>query len=293
MFDKADFFKKHSITEATFNRTNLEWESLSQIYNDFITHQADFVAAGKLVLEHLQHIKKIHSLRHRIKDPDHLVKKIIRKKEKDSARSITLGTYTTEITDLIGVRALHLYKDDWLDIHNSIKNTWDLKEDPIAYIREGDAKQIFEDNNCKTIVHGAGYRSVHYLAVFQPTKKTFIAEIQVRTVFEEGWSEIDHDLRYPDHLDDPIIKEHLLAFNRAAGNADEIGTAIRNLKINLKNKEDRYKREIAIEKQKTEDAIKQIQELKKQASLGIAPNSPYDELFELLTKDIRHDTRKK
>jgi len=36
---------------------------------------------------------------------------------------------------------------------------------------------------------------VHYLLVMQPTKQRYLCELQVRTIFEEGWSEVDHRIR--------------------------------------------------------------------------------------------------
>ena len=58
-------------------------------------------------------------------------------------------------------------------------------------------------------------------------------EMQVRTVFEEAWSEIDHIIRYPYDVNNPILNEYLSIFNRIVGSADEMGTFIKNLKIQL------------------------------------------------------------
>ena len=55
-------------------------------------------------------------------------------------------------------------------------------------------------------------------------------EIQVRTVFEEAWSEIDHIIRYPYDVDNPVLTEYLAIFNRIVGSADEMGMFIKKLK---------------------------------------------------------------
>ena len=81
----------------------------------------------------------MHSVRYRIKDSGHLLAKIIRKKIADPAREITLHNYRSAITDLIGIRAINLLKEDWVFIHKFIEDGWDLCEQPIAYIREEDA----------------------------------------------------------------------------------------------------------------------------------------------------------
>jgi putative GTP pyrophosphokinase len=39
---------------------------------------------------------------------------------------------------------------------------------------------------------------VHYVVRTQAKKQRYFVEIQLRTLFEEGWSEIDHAVRYPE-----------------------------------------------------------------------------------------------
>ena len=56
-----------------------------------------------------------------------------------------------------------------------------------------------------------------------------IAEIQVRTIFEEGYGEIDHKLRYSHSEIPEILKSNLLLFNRIVGSADEMASLINNL----------------------------------------------------------------
>jgi len=65
--------------------------------------------------------------------------------------------------------------------------------------------------------------------------KTLRAEIQVRTLFEEAWSEIDHTVRYPYFSDDEILKTYSLMLNRLAGSADEISTYIKLIKAEIEN----------------------------------------------------------
>jgi len=55
-------------------------------------------------------------------------------------------------------------------------------------------------------------------------------ELQVRTIFEEGWSEVDHQTRYPYDQDNPTLLEPLFIFNRLSGSADEFSTYVRDLK---------------------------------------------------------------
>ena len=49
-------------------------------------------------------------------------------------------------------------------------------------------------------------------------------------MFEEGWSEIDHDIVYPYHKDDEMLTEYSTLLNRLAGMADEMSSYFRKLK---------------------------------------------------------------
>lgn len=243
MIEKASFLAKFRISEESFIKSRCDWDELVAIFIDFKSKKEELLVAGNLILERLRLIQEIHSLKIRIKDPEHLIEKIIRKKEENPERQITLERYSTEITDLIGVRALHLFKDEWINIHDGITDIWETHEPPTAYIRAGDPDKFFSDHGCEIKPHNAGYRSVHYLIKSQPTKTLHIAEVQVRTIFEEGWSEIDHRLRYPNDINNELLNEYLQIFNRLAGSADEMGSYIKLLKSALTAREIKYEEE--------------------------------------------------
>jgi GTP pyrophosphokinase len=256
MINQEAFFKEYGISNEVFEGTNLKWTQLTEIFADYKNRSAELLATGRFISDRLSQIKEVHSLKVRVKDPEHLIEKIIRKKVGNPAREINLDNYKTEITDLVGVRALHLFKDDWEQIHKAIVPIWELHEQPTAYIRDGDYEACFEENGCTIIQHKAGYRSVHYLVKSQASKQLYIAEIQVRTLFEEGWSEIDHRMRYPYDLNNLILSEHLGVFNRLAGNADEMGTVVRRLKAALEDRERVYNEQLAEREAENAEIIK-------------------------------------
>jgi ppGpp synthetase/RelA/SpoT-type nucleotidyltranferase len=137
------------------------------------------------------------------------VAKIIRKRIEKPDFKIDLEAYDTSITDLIGIRALHLFKNDWGPIHEFVLETWRLHEDPIAYYREEDPKpsmQGLSDPKPIEKLHEFGHRSIHYVIKSQPARSVHLAELQVRTLFEEGWSEIDHRIRYSRLSDNPYLR---------------------------------------------------------------------------------------
>jgi len=263
MISQTEFLKKYNIERAAFTEAKLSWADLESIYSDYEPQRNDFVATGNLVSEHLRQIPEVHSLKMRVKEPEHLIEKIIRKRIEEPGRDITLENYAIQLTDLVGVRALHLFKEDWIKIHKAITEIWDNDQQPVANIRRGDPEALFVDYGCRIVEHEAGYRSVHYIVRSQPTKKVSIVEIQVRTIFEEGWSEIDHRLRYPYEVENPILCDYLGILNRFAGAADEMGSFIRRLNSELKEKEAAYRTEIENYECGKREMIENLESVKK------------------------------
>jgi ppGpp synthetase/RelA/SpoT-type nucleotidyltranferase len=225
--EKDIFLRSYNLTEEAFRATGLEWSLLEQIYEQHLVVAKELQSAADYVAGRLQLVPTVHSLKVRIKDAEHLIEKIIRKKSSSLDLSFDCTSYTSLITDLIGIRALHLFKNEWKEIHRFIAETWDLHEEPLAYVREGDTAELiqgFRDAGCRVEEHPHGYRSIHYVLKTQPTRCTRLVEVQVRTIFEEGWSEIDHRVRYPRQSDNPYLAAFLTIFNRLSGAADEMGT---------------------------------------------------------------------
>lgn len=234
--EKSLFFEEFDISEKYFEETGLDWEELVKIYQDYIRLVPALEKEAEHVVSKLIDTASVHSVRRRVKKPMHLIEKIIRKGKKYKDRGISVDNYKEIVTDLIGIRVLHLFKDDWKQIHKEIIDLWDLAEVPQVNIRRGDYnldvfKIEIKDFNCEVIVREHGYRSVHYLArVIMSKTVTILVEIQVRTVFEEAWSEIDHLMRYPYDVENPMISEYLAIFNRIVGTADEMGTFMKKVK---------------------------------------------------------------
>ncbi|WNM18642.1 hypothetical protein [Flavobacterium capsici] len=262
--EQNDFLKKYNIESSNFKNTGLTWSELQIIHDDYIESIPKLESSAIYIFNRLMKTPNVHSVRYRIKDAEHVIEKIIRKKIKTPKLDINLTNYKIQITDLIGLRALHLFKEDWLSIHEMITSSWDLKETPVANYREGDSsdyKKKFEELGCEVKEHPFGYRSVHYIIETKPDKTKYFAEIQVRTIFEEAWSEIDHTIRYPYDQNNPIFGQFLMILNRLAGSADEMGTFIQFLKHDLEKRENHHKQAI-IEKdlviKELEDKIKNL-----------------------------------
>ena len=256
-----EFALKYPHVEGKIKDNNIDVEVLKDIYNDFVDYKMSYENQADFISNILRSQPMIHSVKSRIKEPDRLIEKIIRKTEDRKLKhgkdfQFTLENYKNEINDLIGIRVIHIFKDQWQDIHEFITKTWKVIE-VTANVREGDNTKKFEELNIEVRSRISGYRSVHYLVEFYPTNEKVIAEIQVRTIFEEGYGEIDHRLRYS-HVEIPeILKSNLLLFNRIAGSADEMASLINDLSKEWFNKEEEFLK--IIKKQKEEiDKLKSL-----------------------------------
>ena len=214
--------------------SELSWEQLVAIKNHFEKTRKNLEIDANYVADRLRTFDRVHMVKTRIKDPEHLMEKIIRTKRENPAILINPENYNCIINDLAGVRALHLFKEDWQKIHQFIVTTWKLKKAPVANISAKDSQRLIEqyqDNGCEIHEHPHGYRSVHYVILFERSKTEKIpVEIQVRTILEEAWSEIDHMVRYPYKDGHGVYAPYLSILNQLIAQADEISSFINLLK---------------------------------------------------------------
>lgn len=251
MIEKEAFLKKYNIEEEEFQLAGISWEELMEIHDNYLGIEEKLRKIGKeFVNDHLYDIERagIHSYRYRTKDPGHLLEKIIRKRREhpNRFRDINVTNYYKYLTDLIGIRVLFLYREDWIHFHNYITSVFEnnpayyvsdrlrdfdenpdhyyIAERPKVYKRNGDTK-IYDDRLIE-IKSGGIYRSLHYIIKY----KGYYVEIQGRTLFEEGWSEIDHDIVYPYFKDDELLKNFSTLLNRLSGMADEMSSYFRKMR---------------------------------------------------------------
>ena len=251
MFERNAFLRAYNIDEADFKAANVPWEELAAIYDDYLSIEGKLRGIGKeFVNDYLYDIERagIHSYRYRTKSPGHLLEKIIRKRSEHPGRfdHIDRTNYHKHITDLIGIRVFFLYREDWIYFHNYITTVFEndpenyvedrirdfdedpehfyIAERPKVYRRNGDTR--IYDEELIDIKSDGIYRSLHYIIKY----RGYYVEIQGRTLFEEGWSEIDHDIVYPYFKDDEMLKDFSTLLNRLSGMADEMSSYFRRMK---------------------------------------------------------------
>ena len=237
MLDKEAFFKKYSVQEY-FQKSGLDWKNLEDIYDDYVQYRNTeldglCVELENFLMENFNvHSSSngdipLHSIRGRVKSPEHLIEKIIRKRGKEHSykyKDIDVSNYKSIVRDLIGIRILVLAKEEWEGIFDEIVSLFpqndssDIRmvESPKAYTRYGDrdifkGKIVSEHSN-------KGYRSQHYVICF----KGVYCVIQVRTLSEEVFGEFDHKVKYPYRDNNKFLIRYSNTLSQLLDSVDEL-----------------------------------------------------------------------
>lgn len=168
---------------------------------------------------------QVRSINGRSKDLESLETKIVKKNYKYKSLS--------EITDLSGIRVITYYHDDVYRVEEMIRNNFIV--DPENSIDK--AKSMEYDR--------FGYLSLHY--VVQLGEKFYNRkeyreyrgikfEIQIRTIFQDAWAEIEHDLGYKNEkgIPDRVRRD----FSRLAGLLELADKEFQSIRDSINNYED-------------------------------------------------------
>lgn len=160
---------------------------------------------------------KIHSIDCRAKDPRSLKEKISRKGKEYNGLS--------DITDLAGVRIITYFPDDVDRIIPYIEETFKID------------RQNSEDKRKKDDPYYFGYASVHYVVQLIETYnsipvytifKSMKCEIQIRTILQHAWAEIEHDIVYKKTFETP--NELLRRFSSLSGMLEIADREFKNIR---------------------------------------------------------------
>lgn len=249
-FNLDRIVKDSEIDNSAIERCKIDQKILESIYNDYNSNQSMLKDYEKNILTVLSEEVMPHcnSIRSRIKSPDHLIAKIIRNSEEKGGKYLTINSdnYLYRITDLLGIRIIILRQKDWLPVHNTVLGLFEnnvemyvtdygdddyeknhrnydgkkyIAEKPVVYITSENDRNIYENIDTIDVKRSNRvYRSIHYIIHYEE----IYFEIQVRTIFEEGWLEFDHAIQYPNDTKNPIKKEYLQVLNYISVAADSL-----------------------------------------------------------------------
>ena len=249
--DKNTFLAEYKLSDADLREANITWDELTRIEEEYCSLERSLRDIGKSFIdEYLYDIETggIHSYRYRTKGVSQLLEKVIRKRKENPEKFALLDhtNYYKFVTDLVGIRVFFLYREDWKYFHKYLTSRFEndpalyvqdrlkdfdddpdhyyMAERPRAYKRNGDSK-IYDGDAIEIISNGI-YRSLHYIVKYRGQ----YIEIQGRTLFEEGWGEVDHDIVYKDAEEDEMLRDYSKLLNRLSGLADEMSSYFRRLK---------------------------------------------------------------
>jgi putative GTP pyrophosphokinase len=153
--------------------------------------------------------ESLHTIIYRIKDELRLIEKINKQNEKleDGVPPIEEENYQARVGDILGVRIICLRLSDIEKVEIYLKLL--SEENILNFVKGPEQKRSF----ILPVNHGdsipddidlrySGYSSIHYQLELgensdaPPELKGLLFELQLRTILEEAWSEIDHKYRY-------------------------------------------------------------------------------------------------
>lgn len=162
----------------------------------------------------------VHSVTCRIKDRDKLEEKV--RKSEDKYEKLE------DITDISGLRIITYFSDD-VDFVAEIIN----KEFVIDTYNSIDKREIMHSDQF-------GYLSLHYVVSLNKEREKLTeykrfkdckCEVQIRSILQHAWAEIEHDMGYKTHLEVPWqIRRR---FTRIAGLLEVADSEFVTIKENL------------------------------------------------------------
>jgi putative GTP pyrophosphokinase len=135
---------------------------------------------------------RVHSVTTRTKEVDKFSEKV-RREGKEYKNFF-------DVTDLSGVRIICYYKDDVDKVAEIIRENF------LVHLELSiDKREILDPDRF-------GYLSLHYVVELSQERvklkeyerfKNLLCEVQIRTILQHSWAEIEHDLGYKSHIEVP------------------------------------------------------------------------------------------
>lgn len=243
-----------------------------EILEEFIQKKSayiDFSEKLKQLITSILKSKDInpHQITMRVKDYESLKKKI---ENKD-------GKYKNliEITDIIGIRIITYFEDEVDKISEIISREFEIDIENSIDKRKIDIDKF-------------GYKSLHYVINLSKSRnklieyqmfKNFKAEVQIRSILQHSWAEIEHDLGYKSQSSIPDFAKR--NFYRISALLEVADVEF----VNLKNLLGNYKEEIKTQILSNPNSLKIDQD-----TLIEFINS--DKEFKELQKEVSSETNK-
>jgi putative GTP pyrophosphokinase len=175
---------------------------------------------------------RVHSIEARAKDPASFGRKAAKPSKNDPGRPMYLNPLD-QITDQAAIRIITFFPRTIREIDEMLRSEFSV----IEHFDKG-ASLIEEER--------FGYQSVHYLVALDPVRttlpeyqqfRTAKVEVQVRTILQHAWAEIEHDIQYKSAATIPRdIKRRFMSLAGLLEMADREFQAVQDADRDLTNR---------------------------------------------------------
>ena len=162
----------------------------------------------------------------RVKSFNSYYQKVLRLKSEEAEKANFIP-----LTDMMGIRVICAFLEDLSEVERQVKEKFVVRE-----VEYKGAQQNFRE---------FGYESVHVLIAIpddcMPTKNvlplpdSIVCEIQIRTILQDAWAEVEHELVYKTEFTpfDLPLKRKLASINASLSLADIVFQEIRDYQRKL------------------------------------------------------------
>jgi putative GTP pyrophosphokinase len=230
--------KRRTRADRKVALTKAEKATIGKCVNHFAANEHLFQNAADAVMSVCMNdpvlYEFIHFIKCRVKKRSRLREKLrtdaLEAKKARKRPAINVGNLFEKVTDLAGVRILHLYTDQIERMNNRIlailaEQKYMVVEGPVANIWDNEAKVYFQALGFQTRLRETMYTSVHYVIELS-TASRVRCELQVRTLADEVWGEVSHTVGYPRPTRSIACKEQLKVLARVTSGCTRLVDSI-------------------------------------------------------------------
>ena len=205
-------------------------------YNDyFVTIMENIIS----ILHQKISLQSQPTYKNRVKSFSSYYKKVLRLKPEDAAEADGIVC----LTDMIGIRMICAFLEDINIALEQIKTIFDVKEVEVKGAEKKFSEFGYESihvlikipENCKPALEGP-------YAQLKPLPESAVCEIQIRTILQDAWAEVEHELIYKSEFNpfDIPLRRKLASLNASLTLADITFQEIRDYQTKLQREiEDR------------------------------------------------------
>ena len=199
-------------------------ELLSSQYESYLPDLQKLLGRLEAKLKACIVVSSIPTYKARVKGFNSYYRKLLRNLPEDVGSSTDLPV----ITDIIGIRIICAFLQDLTQVEKILRNTFTVYE-----VERKGADRTFRE---------FGYESTHILLGIPDDSREglklpshLIFEIQVRTILQDAWAEVEHELVYKSEFSpfDLPLKRKLASINASLSLADIIFQEIRDYQNKL------------------------------------------------------------